>query len=164
MVRENKFKKDIFMIGLLIAVILFNLIAFITNKRLTKNQIVHIWLFTISLQVIADLFIDHKYHGYWYFTQNVDWEGLPTLIMLLPPVNMMFLNWYPFNSPLLKRILYYIYWLVFMMIYEKIALLPEPWGYFNYGWWKLEYSILIDPILLIILLNYYKWICKIEKS
>ena len=152
------------MIGLLIAVILFNLIAFITNKRLTKNQIVHIWLFTISLQVIADLFIDHKYHGYWYFTQNVDWEGLPTLIMLLPPVNMMFLNWYPFNSPLLKRILYYIYWLVFMMIYEEIALLPEPWGYFNYGWWKLEYSILIDPILLIILLNYYKWICKIEKS
>jgi hypothetical protein len=60
------------MIGLFIAVILFNLIAFITNKRFTKNPIVHIWLFTITLQAIADLFIDQKYHGYWYFTQNVD--------------------------------------------------------------------------------------------
>ncbi|MDQ6600807.1 hypothetical protein [Bacillus salipaludis] len=152
------------MIGLIIAVILFNLIAFKTNKRLTKNQIVHIWSFTITLQIIADLFIDQKYHGYWYFTQDVDWEGLPSLTILLPPVNMMFLNWFPFNSPLVKRILYYIYWMVFMVIYELIALLPEPWGYFNYGWWKLEYSIFFDPILLVILLNFYKWICKIEKS
>ncbi|MEH7373868.1 hypothetical protein [Neobacillus drentensis] len=152
------------MIGLIIAVILFNLIAFITNNRLTKNQIVHIWAFTIIFQGLADLYIDHKYQGYWYFTKDVDWASLPTLTMLIPPVNMMFLNWYPFNSPLLKRILYYIFWLVFMLIYEVISLLPEPWGYFNYGWWKLEYSILVDPILLVILLNYYKWICKIEKS
>jgi hypothetical protein len=152
------------MIGLIFAVILFNLIAFLTNKRLTKNQIIHIWSFTIILQIIADLFIDQKYHGYWYFTKDVDWEALPTLTMLLPPVNMMFLNWYPFNSPLLKKFLYYICWIVFMVIYEVIALLSEPWGYFNYGWWKLEYSFLVDPVLLVILLNYYKWICKIEKS
>jgi hypothetical protein len=116
------------------------------------------------LQAIADLFIDQKYPAYWYFTQNIDWKALPIITMLLPPVNMMFLNWYPFNSPLFKKILYYIYWLIFMVIYEVIALLPEPWGYFHYGWWKLEYSILADPILLVILLNYYKWICKIEKS
>lgn len=152
------------MIGLIIAVFLFNIIAFKTNKQLTKNQIVHIWSFTIILQGLADLYIDHKYQGYWYFTKDVDWASLPTLTILLPPINMMFLNWYPFNSPLLKRILYYIYWLVFMLIYEVIALLPEPWGYFNYGWWKLKYSFLVDPILLVILLNYYKWICKIEKS
>jgi hypothetical protein len=152
------------MIGLIIAVIFFNLLAFITNKRLTKNQIIHIWTFTIIFQAIADLYIDQKYHGYWYFTQDVDWAAFPTLTILLPPVNMMFLNWYPYNSPLLKRFLYFIYWIVFMVIYEVIALLPEPWGYFNYRWWKLEYSILVDPILLVILRNYYKWICKIEKS
>lgn len=152
------------MIGLIIAVIFFNVIAFITNKRLTKNQIVHIWTFTIIFQGIADLYIDQKYSGYWYFSKEVDWSSLPSLTMLLPPVNMVFLNWYPFNSPLFKKILYYIYWLGFMVIYEEIALLPGPWGYFNYGWWKLEYSIIVDPILLVILLNYYKWICKIEKS
>jgi hypothetical protein len=45
------------MIGLIIAVILFNLLAFITNKRLSKNPIVHIWSFTIALQIIADMFI-----------------------------------------------------------------------------------------------------------
>ncbi|MFJ5763133.1 hypothetical protein ACIQAA_29260 [Neobacillus sp. NPDC093182] len=152
------------MIGLIFAVFLFNLIAFKTNKRLTKNQIVHIWAFTIVFQGIFDLYIDQKYHGYWYFSKDVDWSSLPALTLLVPPINMMFLNWYPFTSLLLKRVLYYIYWLIFMVIYEVIALFPEPWGYFNYGWWKLLYSVICDPILLIILLNYYKWICKIEKN
>ncbi|MDQ0970808.1 hypothetical protein QFZ31_000686 [Neobacillus niacini] len=152
------------MIGLIIAVFLFNIIAFKTNKQLTKNQIVHIWAFTIVFQGLFDLYIDQKYQGYWYFSKDVDWSSLPALTLLVPPINMMFLNWYPFTSPLLKRVLYYIYWLVFMVIYEVIALFPEPWGYFYYGWWKLWYSVICDPILLIILLNYYKWICKIEKN
>jgi hypothetical protein len=151
------------MIGLMIAIIIFNFIAFRTNKRLTKNQILHIWSFTILLQAITDLFIDQKYHAYWYFTQDVDWPALPTITLLLPPVNMMFLNWYPFRSTLFKRFMYYFYWLIFMLIYEKIALLPEPWGYFNYGWWNIWYSALVDPFLLMVVLNYYKWICKIEK-
>ncbi|WP_299094223.1 hypothetical protein [uncultured Metabacillus sp.] len=152
------------MIGLIIAVILFNFIAFRTNKRLTKNQIVHIWAFTISLQGLADLFIDVKYHGYWYFTKEVVWSSLPALTVLIPPVNMIFLNYYPFGSTLFKRFMYYVYWVIFMLIYEIITLMPEPWGYFNYGWWNLWYSAFVDPFLLMFVLNYYKWICKIEKE
>ncbi|MFE8700809.1 hypothetical protein ACFYKX_09300 [Cytobacillus sp. FJAT-54145] len=152
------------MIGLFIAIIIFNIVAFTTNKRLTKNQIIHIWTFTIILQMAFDGYIDHKFKGYWYFTKDVDILDLPTVTVLVPPVNMMFLNWYPFNSTGLKKALYYLYWLIFIVIYEVVALLPEPWGYFHYGWWKLWYSILIDPILLISLVIYYKWICKIEKE
>lgn len=152
------------MIGLILAIIFFNVVAFTTNKRLTKNQIVHIWLFTMLFQSLFDLYVDQKYHGYWYFSQDVDWVSLPAIIMLVPPVNIVFLNWYPYNASLFKKVLYYLYWLVFMLLYEVVALLPEPWGYFNYGWWKLRYSILIDPFLLIILVIYYKWICKIEKA
>jgi hypothetical protein len=151
------------MIGLIIAVIVFNLIAFKTNKRLTNNQIVHIWTFTNFLQILVDGYVDQKFHGYWYFTKNVDWKSLPAVTMLVPPVNMIFLNWYPFNATLLKRVFYYICWLLFMLIYEVITLLPEPWGFFNYGWWNLGYSALVDPFLLILMLSYYKWICKIVK-
>lgn len=151
------------MIGLVIAIILFNIVAFITNKRLTKNQIIHIWTFTIILQMAFDTYIDHKYQGYWYFTKDVDFLDLPTVTVLIPPVNMMFLNWYPHHSTLFKKALYYLCWLTFMVIYEVIALLPEPWGYFHYGWWKLRYSIMLDPLLLLSLVTYYKWIRKIEK-
>ncbi|MGM7721485.1 hypothetical protein [Metabacillus sp. Hm71] len=151
------------MIGLIIAIIIFNVVAFITNIHLTKNQIVHIWAFTIALQGLADLYIDQKYHAYWYFSKGVEWESLLTLTLLIPPINMMFLNWYPYRSTLIRRGLYFFYWVMFMVIYEMIAMLPEPWGYFNYGWWKLLYSALVDPLLLIVVLSYFKWICKIEK-
>ena len=36
--------------------------AFIINKRLTKNQIVHTWTFTILLQMIVDAYLSVKYH------------------------------------------------------------------------------------------------------
>ena len=51
------------MLGLIIAVILFNSSAFIFNKQLTKNQIVHTWTFTILLQMIVDAYLSVKYHG-----------------------------------------------------------------------------------------------------
>ncbi|MDQ0200452.1 hypothetical protein J2S10_003641 [Neobacillus ginsengisoli] len=51
------------MIGLIIAIIVFNLIAFKTNKIPTTNQIVHIWSFTIAFQTVFDVFVEFKYHG-----------------------------------------------------------------------------------------------------
>lgn len=152
------------MIGLIVAVLLFNIIAYTIKKRLTLNQIVHIWTFTMVFQGLTDLYINQRYQGYWYFSPEVEWSTLPILTILIPPINVVFLNWYPFNASLLKKTMYYLYWLLFMVGYEVIALLPEPWGYFNYGWWSLWYSIIIDPFLLIILVSYYKWICKIEKN
>ncbi|MGG1679924.1 hypothetical protein ACIFOT_30030, partial [Neobacillus sp. NRS-1170] len=159
-----KNKKDFNMIGLTIAIIAFNFIAFKTNKRLTNNQIFHIWAFTIAFQQIFDLYIDMKYHGYWYFTKNVDWKALPAHTVLIPPVNMMFLNWFPFNSSIVKKIMYIFVFVISILIYESVTLLPEPWGYFHYGWWKLWHAAIIDPILLFILLGYYKLVCKAEKN
>lgn len=72
------------MIGLLIATILFNTIAFKTNKRLTKNQILHIWTFTICAQMTFDVMIEFKYWGYWYFDKNPNWGGLMAHIVLVP--------------------------------------------------------------------------------
>ncbi|MGR3763082.1 CBO0543 family protein [Rossellomorea sp. NS-SX7] len=148
------------MLGLMIAVILFNFIAFKTNKILTAKQIAHIFAFTIAFQLSFDLYVDLKYHGYWYFTKAVDWAALPAHTILLPPVNMMFLNWYPFDQSRWRRILFIICWSAALLLYEVIALLPSPWGYFHNGWWSLGYSAVLDPILLIILLVYYKYFVK----
>ncbi|WP_282155856.1 hypothetical protein [Cytobacillus gottheilii] len=150
------------MIGLIAAVITFNLIAFKTNKRLTPNQIVHIWAFTIAFQQAFDIIIEFKYHGYWYFDKDIDWKGFIPHTILIPPVNMMFLNWYPFRKKRSKQTFYILLWSIGILVYEAITLLPEPWGYFNYGWWTLWHAAVIDPILFMILLQYYKWITKLE--
>ncbi|MFD2045464.1 hypothetical protein ACFSTA_17410 [Ornithinibacillus salinisoli] len=147
------------MVGLLIAIIVFNFVAFKTNK-LSAKQIAHIWAFTIAFQMSFDNFIDVKYHAYWYFNKEISWADLPTHTVLIPPVNMMFLNWYPFQGALRKQVQYFVFWVIALTMYELLTLLPEPWGYFNYGWWNIWYSAVIDPILLSILLLYYKKFIK----
>jgi hypothetical protein len=152
------------MIGLLIAVIIFNVIAFKTNKKLTGNQIVHIWVFTIAFQVTFDILVEFKYHGYWYFEKGIDWVGLIPHTVLVPPVNIFFLNWYPHKGIFSKKLFFLVIFLIAILLYEMVTLLPAPWGYFHYGWWKLWHAAIINPILLIILLGYYKWICHLEKK
>jgi hypothetical protein len=146
------------MIGLIVSIIIFNLIAFKTNKRLTPSQIVQIWTFTISFQLLFDLIVEFKYHSYWYFDKGVNWIGLVPRTILIPPVNIIFLNLYPFGKSLLKRVMYVFAFVIFILLYELATLLPEPWGYFHYGWWKIEYSAIVDFIILYCLLEFYKWI------
>ncbi len=152
------------MIGLIVAIIIFNFIAFKFNKRLTLNQIINIWVFTIAFRQTSDVFLDFKYHAYWYFTKDIDWIALPFHLVLIPSINMMFLNWFPFRTIIINQILYITIWVIGSLIYELIALLPDPWGYFHYGWWKLWYDAIADPILFLILLAYYKLVCKAEKK
>ncbi|MFC0273415.1 hypothetical protein ACFFIX_18605 [Metabacillus herbersteinensis] len=152
------------MILLLASVIGFNAIAFKKVKGISKNKIVHIWVFTITFQLFFDIFIDLKYHGYWYFTKAIDWVGIPAYIMLIPPVNLLFLYWFPFKSSIIKKLQYFVIWEILLLIYEVVSQIPHPFGFFHYGWWKLWYSVLLNPILLIILLGYYKWISKLENE
>ncbi|MCL1632855.1 hypothetical protein M3N64_13085 [Sporolactobacillus sp. CPB3-1] len=152
------------MLGLLSAVVLFNAFAFFTNSRLTKSQILQIWTFTIAFQIFVDTYMNQKFHGYWYFDRGIDLKAIPALIVLIPPVNMIFLNRYPFGYPLLKRIMYVILWAIGITLYEWLAVLPEPWGYFRYGWWKITYSLLVNPLLLYIVVKFYELVRKFENE
>lgn len=145
------------MFGLIAAIIIFHVLALLTIRNLSKNQVVHIWLFSVVFQTIVDFFLGNNLLAYWYFTKDADFQDILP-ILVIPPVNMMFLNWYPFQAGLLKRVLYIVCWTIPIVIYEALALLPEPWGYFNYGWWKLGYSAICYPFLLLVMLKFYKWI------
>ncbi|MGI8351658.1 hypothetical protein [Niallia circulans] len=151
------------MIGLFIAIIGVNIFAFKVNKYVTKAQMVSIWAFTVAFQAGFDIYISFKYHGYWYFDKDaIEWIGLLPHLALVPPVNIIFLNWYPFKKSFIKRLIYFACWTIGILIYEVITLLPEPWGYFHYGWWNVWISVMVDPVLLYILLLYYKWISKLD--
>ncbi|WLR57475.1 hypothetical protein LC048_11825 [Mesobacillus subterraneus] len=152
------------MIGLLLSVFIFNLIAFKINQRLLPSQVVQIWTFTIAFQVLFDLIVELKYQSYWYFSPEIDWIGLIPRTVLIPPVNMIFLNLYPFEKKLLNKILFLLFFVVLILIYELITLLPEPWGYFHYGWWQIWYSAIVDPVILLCLLGFYKWIQRLEQN
>lgn len=148
---------------LFISILLFNYIAYKKNKIPTHRNI-SIWSFTIAFQVTFDVIIEFKYHGYWYFDKGVDWIGVLPHTLLIPPINILLLSWFPFKSNLLKKVIYITCWTLGVLIYEGLTLLPEPWGYFHLGWWELWYDSIVVPILILILLGYYKLICKLENE
>ncbi|CAM3540526.1 hypothetical protein [Cytobacillus oceanisediminis] len=150
------------MIGLIVSIFIFNLIAFKTNKRLTPAQIVQIWTFTAGFQLLFDMIVEFKYESYWYFEPGVEWMGLLPRTVLIPPVNIIFLNGYPYSKGILKKLAYMLLFVICILLYEKATMLPEPWGYFHYGSWKIWYSAIVDPILLLVLLGFYKWIIWLE--
>ncbi|MED4041181.1 hypothetical protein [Niallia taxi] len=150
------------MIGLIFSIILFNTIAFKYCTKLSNVQILNIWTFTIAFQNIFDIFVEIKYKGYWYFNQEVDWVGILAHTLLIPSVNMMFLNWYPYYEKKWTQFFYITLWVIGILVYEGLTLLPEPWGFFHYGWWKLRYSAIIDILLFLILLQFYKLIKRME--
>ncbi|MBS8263682.1 hypothetical protein DYI25_04400 [Mesobacillus boroniphilus] len=152
------------MIGLLLSVLVFNLIAFKINKRLLPSQIVQIWTFTIAFQMLFDFIVEFKYQSYWYFSQGFEWVGLIPRTVLIPPVNIIFLNLYPFEKRVLKKISFLFFFVILILIYELLAMLPAPWGYFHYGWWEIWYSAIVDPIILICLLGFYKWIDWLDRK
>ncbi|KAB7672016.1 CBO0543 family protein [Bacillus sp. B1-b2] len=153
------------MIGLMIAVLAFNSIAYKVNKVLNKNQIVHIWMFTLAFQLLFDLYTDVGYHAYWYFSKDdVDWESLIHILFLVPPVNIIFLNYYPYDKSIYSKIGFVFLFNIIIVIYEWVALLKAPWGYFHYGWWTLWYSFMINPLLLFLLIKYFNFVKKIEKA
>ena len=99
------------------------------------------------------------------FYQGIEYSGLLAHLLLVPPVNVLFIK----NGIHIMRMVESSFYIITMgngtLGYEFLALLPEPWGYFHYGWWNIGYSIILNPILLILLYLYYKWIVlKIEKS
>ena len=144
------------------SIIAFNFVAFKTVNKFSWNMITHITVFTCLFQLIFDVFIDLKYEGYWYGTKGIDWAVLPAYFILFPPVNLMFLNWFPFNQSIYKKLAYVGIWEILLLTYEFLTLMPEPWGYFHYGWWSMWHSAFVNPILLITLLGYYKWTRLLE--
>ncbi|WP_059351297.1 hypothetical protein [Bacillus coahuilensis] len=88
-------------LGLIVFALLFNVIAFFVNK-LNYKQLAHVYSFSVAFALIFDLFVNFSFQGYWYFENELLWDGLAAMILLVVPANIVFLNWYPFNTSLKK--------------------------------------------------------------
>lgn len=151
------------MVGFWVSLFVFNVLAFFFHHRLSNVQILCVWLFTVSFQTITDVFLDFHYQAYWYFTKEVEWLTLPNVLFLVPPVNIIFLHFFPFGEGKKKQLVYLFGFTVTILLYELFTLLPQPLGYFHYGWWEFYYSALLDPFLLLSVVGFYKFVLFLEK-
>ncbi|SFI36430.1 hypothetical protein SAMN02799624_00610 [Paenibacillus sp. UNC496MF] len=145
------------MILLIVSVLSFNWLAFRPNRVEGRQQTAHVWAFTMAFQLLFDLLFDFKFKGYWYFEKNsVDWTAFLARTLLIPPVNLLFLGFFPSERRFLAKAGYLAAWTAAILGYELLTMLPAPWGYFHYGWRNIGYSAVVDPILFFMLLFYYR--------
>lgn len=143
------------MLFLIFSVIVFNLIALLIPKRISGIEILTTTLFSLYLETMTNVFLDLKYDLYGYFTKGVNWESLLFVICIYAPINIVFLNYFPYKMQLLSKAIYILGWSVFAYIYELLFLWS---GTFYYNGWKFWYSIIIYPILYLILVGFHKYV------
>ena len=149
------------MIFLVLSVIVFNLITILIPKRISRVEILTTTLFSLYLETMTNVFLDLKYDLYGYFNKGVDWEALIYILGIYAPVNIGFLNYFPYKRKILNKVIYILGWSVFAYIYELLFLWS---GTFYYNGWKYWYSIIIYPILYIILVGFYKYVHYLSRK
>jgi hypothetical protein len=131
----------------IVTIIVFVTTIIIMPKRLTWLEIYTTGWFALTLQLFTDIILDLKYDLYGYFINGVDLKGLIPILGLYPTYNTIFLNLFP-KSNRWKQMLYIIGNVVFLTCYEYAILQTEV---FYYNGWKLWYSVLCYPVILLIL-------------
>lgn len=135
------------MIVLVIVIAGANLFWLLMPKRLTKAEMLYCSFFAISFQQLTDIYLDLKLNLYGYFGKGVDWGYIFIILGFFPAFNCIFLNFFPFNKSLLRKIIYIAIWTVFCTLYEELSI---HLSYFYYHGWSIWYSIPMYPVLFIV--------------
>ncbi|WP_462412806.1 CBO0543 family protein [Neobacillus sp. Marseille-QA0830] len=141
------------MLILILTVIVFNSIVIFIPKRLSGIEFLTTTIFAMLLQMMVDVFLDLKYDLYGYFGKGVDWETLIYIFGIYPAINIVFLNFYPYEKKLIFKFGYILAWGVLAMVYETIFQWTDT---FYLNGWKRGYSVILYPILYIMLMFFHK--------
>ncbi|PMC33959.1 hypothetical protein CJ195_25550 [Bacillus sp. UMB0899] len=137
---------------LLFSVIIFGLIIYFMPKKISYFEMYTTSLFSTVLQLITDIYLEFKYHFYWYFSPGVDYITLWVVFWIYPSVSIIFLNFYPTSKKFSSSVYYILGWTLFAVVYEWFAVNTN---LFHYNGWKLWYSAIIYPFLYLLL--YLNW-------
>jgi hypothetical protein len=149
------------MLFLILTVILFNIIVIFMPKRMSGIEMVATSFFSMYLQLVFDVYLDLKYDLYGYFEKGADWESVIYLLGIYPAVNLLFLNFFPYKKAFKGKFYYISGWVLFSIVYEKLFLWS---GTFYYNGWKMWYSFIIYPGLLLILVLFHNYILYLLKK
>jgi hypothetical protein len=123
-------------------------VAFKIKRYRTKQEVLVTVLFGLVLNFVSDLYLDLKYHLYWYFDkQQVDWSYL---IVAIGQVGVLFIifNYFPVKSRAFVKLLYFFIWTGILVLLESFAVRIEV---LHYGNWNQFYSAVVYFISLYLL-------------
>ncbi|WP_368857099.1 CBO0543 family protein [Neobacillus paridis] len=83
------------------------------------------------------------------------------ILLYFPSISLLFLNFYPSEKKIVKKVLYIMLWSLFSVTFEWISMHTE---FFYHNGWKLWYSAILYPIIFLILVINLRFIQKINNS
>lgn len=114
-------KRGLNILFLIASLITFYTIALLIPKRISWLQIWSTTLFSLVVENMSNMALDLKLNLFGYIAPGDQWSGfLP--IFLYPPVNAIYLNYYPFGWTKFRKLIYIAYWTAFCLVYEVAAL------------------------------------------
>nr|WP_282599715.1 hypothetical protein [Priestia megaterium] len=72
---------------------------------------------------------------------------------------MLIINWYPFNRPLINKVMYILFWSVLSTFYEWVSL---QMGFLYHKKWSMWFSAISYPFLYGLLFGNLKFIRWLE--
>lgn len=149
------------MFFLLASIFVFNTIAFFIPKRMTGVEIYGTILFATVFQLLVDLYLSTKHDLYGYFVRGVEYKELLIIFGIFPAANIIYLNYFPYKKKLISKIIYILAWSSLITLYEWASVKAE---YFYYNGWKLVYSALSYPFILLVLAVNLWFIRKLKEK
>lgn len=146
------------MVFALVSALLFTSIAYLIRKRITYIEMYATSLFTIVFQLIVDIILEFNYNFYGYFEYGVDYKTFIAIFLIYPPLNIIYLNYFPLEKSIWMKLVYILLWCIFSVVYEYLSV---NYGFFYYENWNLWYSAMIYPFVYIILTINFIWIKKL---
>lgn len=145
---------------LIISIVILNFIAFFMPKRLSRVEIYASALFAIFLEYIANYVFDFIHHLYGYFKPGVDLVSFIVVVGIYPAVITMFLNYFPYKSKVLSKLIYILGVALLYLFYEWLSIKSK---YFYHSGWNYWLSAIAYPILLVIIMLNLKLVRKLMR-
>lgn len=146
---------------IIFCLIVFNIIAYFIPKKLSRSEMYSTSVFALLYGATTDMVLDLHYNLYGYFENGFQWAGLLVEYLYFPAINILFLNLFPYSKKLKNKIIYFIEWETFSIIFEWCSVHTH---LFYYNGWKLWYSALVYPIIFFTLLINLKIIRSSQKN
>lgn len=143
---------------LVISSLIFSVITILVPKRLSKIEIYASVFSALYFQLLVDVYLHIKLRWYYYLREDViEWSTM-FVIPIFVGVNVLFLNYFPFNSTRKKQALYITFCVMLSIVYEFLA---NQFTMLHYNEWKLWYSALCYFFLFPLLVINLKWIKRL---
>lgn len=131
-----------------VTVIFVLIIAIKMTRHRTRHEVLATIFFGILMNLVTDMYLDLKYHLYWYFDK--DQVELEYLIVPVGQVGVLLIifNYFPLYSHVIKKMLYIIGWTGILLLLELYAVHIDV---LHYGIWNRFYSAFVYFISMYIL-------------